>query len=418
MKKGFTFLLLLAVLLGAFVGHKRNRGLFVETSPRVLRSNAPVADAVLPKHLALPALTIWQALEVRDYPRFIEMLRASGCPEETIRDLVMMRVTREFCGRAMAIEEQWHLNVEWWRSYEDDAMRSAKYKEMRHLRREMDDRVYDLLGISYQDLMAGFFGYMDAGSQEAWLAPEKRRALLAMQDRFTDEIEELRRGRAVLDDEKKAQLAELEKQHRAELVAFLSPSELEDYDVRNSDAARYVLKKLPPALSEKEFRIMVKVAQEKGAVSLPGWEHGYEYGTDLAAAIRANEVKKQEVLDQIKVVLGEEAVAAQEKLGEELKAKEQAEIEERHAREFVTQISEVAESVGVDKAAGQLLFDRIELLKKEWHATLPPPSAKMSEDEKRQILDRIYADVEKASVEIMGDKGHEFMAKFKEKFPL
>jgi len=83
---------------------------------------------------ALPSITPWQALEAGNYADLIALLRAAGCPEETIRDLIVMRLSREFHAKLMAMEDQRHINMEWWRGYEDEAARMQHILDGQHLR--------------------------------------------------------------------------------------------------------------------------------------------------------------------------------------------------------------------------------------------------------------------------------------------
>lgn len=408
MKKWFLLLLVAAILLGVLHGRNRTRKLAAVLSTRIVRTNTPVAA----QSRSPDAMTPWQALDLEDYARLIAELRLAGCPEETIRDLVIMRITRNYYAQLTALEEQRHLRADWWRSEEDDSERLQSSQGLRHLRRAMKNKVFETLGISYTEMLNKFVGF--ERPTDSWLTPERQIAFETMQDRFSDEKENTfgdRFGLMTLTDDKKARMAELEKQQRDELVAFLTPAELEAYDLRNSKAAQYVREQLPPALSEKEFRAMVKAAQDLGATSPEKYS---EWGADRAADLREAEAKKQEVLAKIQEVLGAETIAAQQKAEADAKAKETAENEVRQRQEFVDQVSDITESVGVDRALGVKVFDRLEELKKRLDATLPQ-AKDMDEKQMAQIKAQVEAEVESIAVEIMGEKGHEFMKKFKEK---
>jgi hypothetical protein len=412
MKKRFIVMLTAAVVLGGIQGRQSARSLRDERAVRIVKTHSsPVAlTRTLP---ATPEMTTWEALELGDYPHFIELLRASGCPEATVRDLVMMRVTREFHAKQMAMEAQRQQNVEWWHNFNDDATRIQSRQEVRHLRREMKDKICTLLGISYEELLSGFTAYKFPGSQETWLSPDKNDAYTAMLDRFQDEKDELKLATkawaSVLDDDQKARLVALEKQQRADLASLLSPAELEAYDLRHSEAARYVLDQLPQALSEKEFRTMVKVAQESGTTLRMDW---YEWGVQTSGPSDA-EAKKQEVLSKIQAALGTEVVEAQQKAAKEQAAQEAAAEKVRQRQEEVAPFLNTAEAVGLDKSAGQKFFDRFELYIKQLDGTLPSGKG-LDEHQQAQIQAQIEAEVEAIAVETMGEKGHEFMKKLKE----
>lgn len=411
MKNRFIILLVVAVVLGGIQGRQSARNQQDARAVRAVRTHSPMATLAR----TLPAMTPWEALELGDYPQLIELLRASGCPEATVRDLVMMCVTREFHARQMTMEEQRHQNLEWWRCNEDDAARLQRNQEARQLRREMKDKMFALLGTPYDELVSGFVAFGDSGARDVWLAPEKREAYAAMVERFQDEKENLQVAigawAVTPDGDQKARLDELEKQQRAELTSILSPTELEAYDLRHSDAARYVLEQLPQALSEKEFRAMVKVAQNLGAVPPKAWS---DWGVDRAAEQRDAEAKKQEVLSKIQAALGTEVVEAQQKAAEEQAAQEAAAKKVRQQQEMMDEISDMAESVGADRSVGRMLVERLDELKKKLDATLPQPKD-LDEKQQDQLKAQILAEVETIAVETMGEKGHEFMKKHKEK---
>lgn len=415
MKKKFIFMLVLAVVLGGIQGRQSARSLRGERAVRIVKTHS--SPAALTHTLpATPEMTAWEALELGDYPQFIELLRASGCPEATVRDLVMMCVTREFHAKQMALEAQRQQDVEWWRNFEDYATRIQSRQEVRHLRREMKDKIYALLGISYEELLSGFMAYKDPGPPGAWFSPDKSDAYNAMWDRFQDEKEKLQiaigaESAVTPNNDQKARLAALERQQRTELASLLSPAELEEYDLRHSEAARYVLEQLPQALSEKEFRTMVKVAQESGAV-LP--KAGSDWGADRAAEQRDAEAKKQEVLSKIQAALGTEVVEAQQKAAEEQAAQEAAAKDSRQKQEAADQVLDLVESIGFDRSVGQKVVGRLDELIKKWDATLPQTKG-LDEHQQAQIQAQIEADVETIAVETMGEKGHEFVKKLKEK---
>jgi len=76
-------------------------------------------------------------------------------------------------------------------------------------------------------------------------------------------------------------------------------------------------------------------------------------------------------------------------------------------------MSDIAESIGVDPAVGQQMLDRILEFKKQLDAN-PPPNP-TNEEQLIQIKNQMEAELEKMAVEVMGDKGHEFVKKLKAK---
>ena len=84
-----TSILLNLVLLG--VGGWRLAGKPTPPQPAPIISNEPIPTP----SAATPAFR-WSQLEAGDYPTYIARLRAIGCPEETIRDLITADVASQY----------------------------------------------------------------------------------------------------------------------------------------------------------------------------------------------------------------------------------------------------------------------------------------------------------------------------------
>jgi hypothetical protein len=78
-----------------------------------------------------------------------------------------------------------------------------------------------------------------------WLPQEKQVGLTALLNQFQTEKENLFSSpNGALTEKDRQQLKDLENQQRTRLAALLSPQELEDYDMRHSEASQYRL--VPP----------------------------------------------------------------------------------------------------------------------------------------------------------------------------
>ncbi len=128
----------------------------------------------------------WQQVESPDYKTFIANLRAIGCPEETIRDIVIADVNKLFAARERAVSgaDAW----KYWRannplpariSKERDAQLAALHEQKRAVIRA-------LLGIELDEEMAKY----DSGTSEIshldFLSSQKRAQILAIQNRFKE----------------------------------------------------------------------------------------------------------------------------------------------------------------------------------------------------------------------------------------
>jgi hypothetical protein len=184
----------------------------------------------------LPVPFHWSEIESGDYRQYIANLRAIGCPEQTIRDIILADVGQLFGARVATV---WQRHVgEYWQKYRNERPDPASMKQIVALSKEHNAVLRDLLGDT-----PGMQGLIDrlylqiTGNEQAllFLPPDKRDAaanLLSQSDFDIKDAEMHARGwtpaeEKRLFDEKAAALAEV-----------LSPEELEEFKLRNSPTAK------------------------------------------------------------------------------------------------------------------------------------------------------------------------------------
>lgn len=413
MKKVKIIIITLIGLTAVLLMRREERQVWnVQPPPRSERSNSVPIHA---HQVAVPYDMPWKALAAKDYPAFIAIMRASGCPEQTLQDLVLMQLAREYQAVCDSHDDAMHLDPEWWHGGRNYASESDRVRFWREQRLEMSARVRELLGVDYAVLVARFLP-VDY-QPETWITAEKKLQLFSMLQGFKDDANAIRLGPegwwASMDTTQKAQLAELEKSQRAQLAAFLTPAELEEHDMRNSDAARYARENLPPAASEQQFRTMVKVVMEHG---VPQQERFDERDFEYAPAKQAEEEAKDAIIHKIEIAIGADAVAVQAELAEKQarleelqKAKEKAEEEAVDNQLWSSRFSDMAAEIGVDPALGAKLRELLWAMNKEKEAD--PARLQLSADQQKAL-------VIQAAVQVMGDndKGREFVKKMDEKY--
>lgn len=411
MKKSFLIALLTALVLGLLLGHYQAKAKLITLNTRVVRQGTPPTST----NSKAASMTPWQALNLGNYQDMIAQLTAAGCPMETIRDLVFMHVTRNYYSRLIAAEAQWHNRQDWWRPQEN---KREKTQFQRHLKDEMNQQLFQALGAISQELIGNYFGTFPKSESDPWIAPDKQLALRALISRFQDEKENLfddSRSAILLTEKERQQMNDLETQQHAELAGLLTPKELEDYDLRNSKTARYVLANLPPAQNEEEFRAMVKIAETLHVDEL---KRNTEWGEDMTLAMKAETAMKDqvkaEIMAKLQETLGQDAVEDLQQAEADAKAREAAENEARNQAQFKDELATMAESVGSDRAAAGQFFDRLQQLQKQWQTTYPDPRT-LTAEQQEQVKTQVIAEAEKAAVEIMGDKGHDLIKKLMEK---
>jgi len=364
--------------------------------------------------------TPWAAIENAEPRRFIANLRALGCPEQTIRDIVALRICRTFRDRLIALEaasaRAWNFtrtrdDREWWESSQ----------QKKALRNEMIYTLESVFGEGWPALSASLLGWPERWHDPAeFLSAEKRRQLRDLDLRYDELKHELQRkgssGRS--DAEDAVQLRELDQQKQADLAALLSPQELQDYLYRKSPAADYVRQNLPEAKSESEYRAMVNVALElqiAESSTAMAQRLGVEPGDP--AVVKACAERKAAFDQRLKEVLGEARIAEQQTEEEQRLAREKKLREAEEEQRDLAQFTETAASVGVAEADAKRFFDRINELK----PVLEPKFKEMeksltgTDEEKRKQMDAFAkAELGRIAVEIMGEKGSALIEKLVE----
>ena len=360
----------------------------------------------------------WQALAAGDYRSLIAQLRAAGCPEETLRDLVVIRLARQTRDRLITGEMEFFTRTDWWRNPVTDADNLEMQRAQRHARVQMRFQIEDLLGVPAEELTANLVGF-PTPARDSWLAPEKRRDLARLLDRFDDEYEEIRGGRrgqsgGALTASQRQQLAELRQRQRGELEQVLTPAELQAYDVRNSDAAKYVMQKLPAAQSEAEFARMVQIAQEMKLVPT------YLRDDDSNPSVRVEEERERRdaedlkhLRERLKTMSGTNTIAADEQAQVDLATNQKADDKARHEVRALKEAAEMVQAAGLDVSLAQKFLERMTAAGKEFDRE--NDESKMNEAQRKETLVKAKALFENIAVEVFGERGRELLKQMEKK---
>ncbi len=209
-----------------------NIGSSVKALPLRSATNAAVASLTTnapPFH--------WSEIESTDYRQYIANLRAVGCPEQVIRDIIVADVNQLFASRIQAIWQP--RNKAYWQKYGGDPPSPEQLKQLTAIEKEKSGVVQELLGFkpSQQGLTDTLHLQLHGSEQQLlFLSPEKREAALkalADGDFETKEMELYNRNRYSPGDEKK-----LFDEKTKLLAGVLTPEEREEFKLRNSQMAQ------------------------------------------------------------------------------------------------------------------------------------------------------------------------------------
>jgi LysM repeat protein len=184
----------------------------------------------------------WREVESADYPTYIANLRDIGCPEQTIRDIIIADVnamySRKRATELVTAEQQW------WRSEPDPAVLQTAAAKSRALEDERRGLLAKLLGTNWEsgDIVSlprpSRPGIVLDGQVLGTLPSETKQAIqevsLRSQDKLQAYLEEQQRQGKSPDP---VEMAKLRQQTRLELQKLLTPTQLEEYLLRYSQNA-------------------------------------------------------------------------------------------------------------------------------------------------------------------------------------
>ncbi|MFN0067261.1 MAG: hypothetical protein ACKVYV_06450 [Limisphaerales bacterium] len=242
---------------------------------RVVRvfTNPPATDRIVVRTLD------WSTVESDDYAAYLENLRRIGCPEETVRDIILADV-RKLYARKRAVFVQPPEDFEFWLTPAERTTAAADRRRadeedaaLRALDREERGLIRRLLGASPEALSRAETGPEPGLLREiAFLPAERRAAVAAVLASFEEREHDLLLG---AEDQAAihGQQARIKAERRAALAGLLSPDELLEHDLRASPLAEELRDAFRGAgTTRDEFVELFKLRQEAEAAmaGIPG----------------------------------------------------------------------------------------------------------------------------------------------------
>ena len=190
----------------------------------------------------------WRQLESEDYRTYIERLRSIGCPEQTIRDIVISDLDKLMAPRLQAASGR-RADLQFWHSEEEELANDRDPREVSRARREVDREkravIEELLGADLVRERMRLNGEQDYYERRMTFLPEVRRTELRKVLERYDELEqsirskEWEEGQALSGDDR-AQLRKLREQRQGEIDGLLNPEERTQYGLWMSESANVV----------------------------------------------------------------------------------------------------------------------------------------------------------------------------------
>jgi RNA polymerase sigma factor (sigma-70 family) len=234
----------------------------------------------------------WRQVESADYKQYIANLRAIGCPEKTIKNIIVADVNDLFSSRMASVTQT--NQYQYWKK-EPVSRSEEQRKQLRDLYTQKQDLLKvlgvdtpdftDLLGEAYRD------GMEERDLQLAFLP--------AFKWQQTKEALFQQAQQEVAEDNSVERSGAIEQQTQARIQALLTPEEFKEYELRCSTDALNLRGVLDPlALTEQEFRAIFDSWRNSKAFS-PG-------ATEYRATQQSRETTLQQLLgpDRFQLYLG------------------------------------------------------------------------------------------------------------------
>lgn len=215
------------------------------TAARFAAMNGPAVDSSgAPKtnYLVRRLPFTWRQLESQDYGVYIANLRDIGCPEQTIRDIIIADVDALYARRRAT--ELLTSEQQWWRTQPDPEVVRVASQKAQALESERRALLSKLLGISWEsgDMVniprPSRAGILLDGAILGVLPNETKLAIQDVNTRSQERLEQYVEAQRQLGREPEANvLARLRQQTRDDLAKILGPPQLEEFLLRFSQNA-------------------------------------------------------------------------------------------------------------------------------------------------------------------------------------
>jgi hypothetical protein len=185
----------------------------------------------------------WSQLESTNYRAFIANLRAVGCPERTIKDIIITDVMRLYAQR----RGQYYHNgrpFRYWETNEKRKLTQSQHEErdrqLAQIDKELPAVLRELLGINYERELDKYFVDADEDDNRlSFLSDDKRAQVLSLREEIEGKRERILYALA---DGKPApsdidQLRQIDQEQDEALDQFLTPQEKEQYELSTSATA-------------------------------------------------------------------------------------------------------------------------------------------------------------------------------------
>jgi hypothetical protein len=255
----------------------------------------------------------WRELHTDDLKEFIRRLRAANCPERTIEDLILAEVNRRYAPKNRALWPENLTQNDYWKPYRRtiDLAEQKKNRERMHaqqaLQKEKSALLVELFGfdvekqrLKEEGIDADMMGWNPNGSL-SFLPESKRDAAQKILDDFQEKEQDFYASvQGAWDGDARARQKKLEQEKFNSLAQILTPEELREYKLRNSQLASQLSSDIRNvSLTREQYEALYDI-REKYGDSIYNWS---DAGND-ADTVKQIEQTKKDMQAQITGALG------------------------------------------------------------------------------------------------------------------
>ena len=251
----------------------------------------------------------WSVFQTDDLKELIRRLRAVGCPEGIVQDIICGEVDRLFAPRLRAIWPENNQPRPFWKLQKWNAAESRKnrdrIRQQQEIQKEKSDMLVSLLGVDPEKELLKAEGQPDysswPNSQLDFLPETKRDAVEKYLVDFNDKMQDFyARNQGLWDDQARAEQKQLQDQEMQGLGQILTPDELRQFELRNSQLATQLSFDLRGlSLNEQQYEAVYDIRKKYGD-SIYNWS-GDDNPPDVASQIEQN---KKNLDGEIAAALG------------------------------------------------------------------------------------------------------------------
>jgi hypothetical protein len=292
------------VLGGAWYYFAHSHPMLLRPKPDAVAFYGTPTRQVLTHTVVRQQFFAWNQIESPNYVAFIANLRDIGCPESTIRDIIVAEINLLYAQKRaneIVLPDQ-----QWWRTEPDPKIVRAAADKLNALDAERRALLARLLGPNWDDSANAWNQSSDAlvltGPLLGNLTPEQRQTVLNITTQATQ------RQQAYLLAQQEAgksgdpaELARLRQQTREELARVLNPDQLQEYMLRYSSTANGLRSDLQGTeVTADEFRRLFSL---RDAIEQ---QPQLYYGGDDAQIVKRRQELEQQRTAVLTQVLGAE----------------------------------------------------------------------------------------------------------------